>query len=338
MLLKSPYTHPLCPAYQLRWTPWTSDGFFKTRLHPFKCVKLPAAPLNCRIQSRALCTRCEVEPFDRSFTDVLNEVFSHTQNNPDNLKPHRKNKKKGGERGKKKIVSAIGLAEEKRLALVANRTDQKLLNNCFPRVMRWAGEGLGHSWRQTQPWNGQPPSGTNWAHLATKVLYRDQQCEGRCGVRAPGARPAQPLPPSATPTRPPQPGLCKAGFCSGGWCRWAVPAHSHLGKAASTLQHRRLRRAPAPGPPHPFGHPTPTSSSRARSKPPALEQPRLAPPGGLGHVVEAKFVTEVPEGAVNDLITQGQPQPWPCLLGLQQLPSSATISIYQHTRGKKTPF
>lgn len=90
MLLKSPYTHPLCPAYQLRWTPWTSDGFSKTRHHPFKCVKVPAAPLNCRIQSWALCTRCEAEPFDRSFTDVLNEVFSYTQNNPDHLKPHRK--------------------------------------------------------------------------------------------------------------------------------------------------------------------------------------------------------------------------------------------------------
>lgn len=134
MLLKSPYTHPLCPAYQLRWTPWTSDGFFKTRHHPFKCVKLPAAPLNCRIQSWALCTRCEVEPFDRSFIDVLNEVFSYTQNNPDNLKPHRKNRVERGGEKKKTLVGAIGLAKEKRLALVTNRTDQKHFHNCFPRV------------------------------------------------------------------------------------------------------------------------------------------------------------------------------------------------------------
>lgn len=104
---------------------------FKTRHHPFKCVKLPAAPFKCGIQSRALCTRCEVEPFDRSFTDVLNEVFSNTENNPDNLKPHRKNRVEGKE---KKVVGAIGLAEEKRLALVTNRTDQKLFHNCFPRV------------------------------------------------------------------------------------------------------------------------------------------------------------------------------------------------------------
>lgn len=71
---------------------------FKTRHHPFKCVKLPAAPFKCGIQSRALCTRCEVEPFDRSFTDVLNEVFSNTENNPDNLKPHRKNRVEGKEK------------------------------------------------------------------------------------------------------------------------------------------------------------------------------------------------------------------------------------------------
>lgn len=117
---------------------------FKTRHHPFKCVKLPAAPFSCGIQFWALCTQCEVEPFDRSFTDVLNEVFSYTQNNPDNLKPHSKNRV---EEKEKKVVGAIGLAKEKRLSLVTNMTDQKPFHNCFPRVTCWrwgrSGQQLG---------------------------------------------------------------------------------------------------------------------------------------------------------------------------------------------------
>lgn len=148
--------HPsVMSSLSIKMNPMNFRWFFKTRLHPFKCVKLPAAPLNCRIQSRALCTRCEVEPFDRSFTDVLNEVFSYTQNNPDNLKPHREKKKV--EREGKKIVGAIGVAEEKRLDLVTNRTGQKLLN-CFPRVARLSRERSG---RQTHPWTRRLLSGTN---------------------------------------------------------------------------------------------------------------------------------------------------------------------------------
>lgn len=151
MLLKSPYTHPLCPAYQLRWTPWTSDGFFKTRHHPFKCVKLPAAPLNCRIQSPALCTQCEVEPFDTSFTDVLNEVFSNTQNNPDNLKPHRKNRVERGEGKKKKaLVSAIGEAEAKGWLWLPTGQTKSSSTIAFPAFLAWVGEGLGDSW-ETNP-------------------------------------------------------------------------------------------------------------------------------------------------------------------------------------------
>lgn len=132
---------------------------FKTRHHPFKCVKLPAAPFSCGIQFWALCTQCEVEPFDRSFTDVLNEVFSYTQNNPDNLKPHSKNRVEE----KEKKSSRCHWSSKRKEAVFGYQHDRP---KAFPQLLSqgyllemgkvWATAG-----RQIQPWYGQLPSATN---------------------------------------------------------------------------------------------------------------------------------------------------------------------------------
>lgn len=247
MLLKSPYTHPLCPAYQLRWTPWTSDGFFKTRHHPFKCVKLPAAPLNCRIQSPALCTQCEVEPFDTSFTDVLNEVFSNTQNNPDNLKPHRKNRVERGEGKKKSPSQCHWWGRSKGLALVANRTDQKQFHNCFPSVSRLSqgrsGRQLGDKsipgmgsfpeeqiqllqlWNRFCPTNMGGWEGRRGEELPVLVLLSSSQHISPQFTLANVARALQSWA---------LPWASQSRVYSGMGCRWAVPAQSHLGKAVTT--------------------------------------------------------------------------------------------------------
>lgn len=148
--------HPsVMSSLSIKMNPMNFRWFFKTRLHPFKCVKLPAAPLNCRIQSRALCTRCEVEPFDRSFTDVLNEVFSYTQNNPDNLKPHRgKKKKKGGERGEKNS-RCHWCSRRKEVGFGYHQDRPK----AAPQLLS-QGCSL-EPGRQSHPWTGRLLSGTN---------------------------------------------------------------------------------------------------------------------------------------------------------------------------------
>lgn len=132
---------------------------FKTRHHPFKCVKLPAAPFSCGIQFWALCTRCEAEPFDRSFTDVLNEVFSYTQNNPDNLKPRSKNRveEKGKKSGwchwsSKRKEAGFGYQHDRPKAFPQLLSQGYLLE--MGKV--WATAG-----RQIQSWYGQLPSATN---------------------------------------------------------------------------------------------------------------------------------------------------------------------------------
>lgn len=111
-----------------------------------------------------------------------------------------------------------------------------------------------------------------------------------------------------------------SSFAPGEGCDHLLAPRGEALQSSSTRPTRTLWPSPCP-----FGHPTLASPFHARSKSPLLDQHH-----GLGHAVWAKSVTEVPEGAVNDLIIQGQDDDGALPTWVAMAPQQEQLSHHLH--------